>query len=107
MTSTNSSSFALRGGSQRGPAGDQPLIDSHIVTRHAGGAESFFENVAAAPPAEGWEALDGSYGVLHTIDHEAGHAVFDHLGNGAVPIGDHRRAASHGFDQNHAEGLRP
>src|SRR5262249_6207139 len=98
---------ALCGGSQRGLAGEHALIYGQIVTRHAAGAESLLENFAAAAPAETCSALDRSDRVLHTIDHEAGHTVFDHLGNGAVPIGDDRRAASHGFDENHPERLWP
>ena len=49
----------------------------------------------------------GSDGAGFVLNNETRHAIFDQFGNRAAIESDNRRAASHGFDHDQSERLRP
>src|SRR5260221_8041825 len=107
MTSTGFSKSVLGRWGKGRLGGKKALVNRYIIVRHAAGTEPFFQNFAAAPPAQYANPLDGPNGVIQVFDQVSRDAVFDDFGHRAVRVRDDRRPTSHRFDHDQAEWLRP
>ena len=89
------------------PLIEQTPVEAQVIAGHASGREAPFEGLPHPGPIQ-FRSLGYRFhrriGVVH---HEPANAFVDHLGDGAAAEGDHRGAASHGFDHDQAEGLWP
>src|SRR5438552_18865989 len=85
----------------------QPLINSHVLSRHSLRHEPPFKTIAAAPATELAHAPDGFHRLLYAIDNQPANAIVDHFRHRAAAKGDHRRPASHRLDHCQAEWLGP
>src|SRR5688572_202299 len=82
-------------------------VDFQVVLRHAKDREARLEAAAHLRAVERHQRGDLCHRGIERIDDIPGQAVFDHLGHGAVPPGEHGGAAGHGLDHGEAERLGP
>ena len=85
----------------------QAAIGGEIVERHAARGEAGFELLADGGPVQRGKTVDHGNRAGLVFHDEAGETGVDDLRDRAAVIGDHRRAAGHGFDHHEAERLRP
>src|SRR5579885_851476 len=85
-------------------ATDEPFVNAQIILRHARGGETFLEDFATTFPAQLRHAPGGFHGVLERFHDETGMPLLHHLGDGAITVRNHRRAAGHGLDHTRPNG---
>ena len=90
--------------------GDHSIAERYaaqVVRDHPLGREALFGESAAHERVQPVGLLDRVHHLAVVVDDDPGAAVVDHLGDGAVTGGDHRRAARHRLDHHEAERLLP
>lgn len=89
------------------PLIEQTPVEAQVIGGHASGREAPFEGRPHPGPVQFRRLGHRLHRRFFIVHHEAADALVDDFGNGAAAEGDHRGAASHGFDHDQAEGLGP
>ena len=89
------------------PLGNQPLVDGHIIRRHAGDVEAPFEGGAARWRLRRWTFRVASIASAIRVHHEAGDALVNDFHDRAAAKRHDRSAAGQRLDHDQPERLGP
>src|SRR5215831_15395072 len=89
------------------PVSDDLVVGLFVVGDHPLGGEALLHVAPAVERVDVVYPLDCLGDLAPVVDHDPALAVAHHLGNGAVPRGDHRGPARHRLDHDEAERLLP
>ena len=85
----------------------QLTISADIVSGHSCVGESLFKSSAHHAAVVRQDCRKRRDGFILAVDHLAGDAILDDLGDRPAAEREHRRAARHSFDHHESKRLRP